>query len=201
MHWHLQVPSQRRIHATTRLGIMPRHCSANSRGAAIPATVRCCAAWSATTLWHCATHSRMAGAPHPWGRTTEPSKGRRTTTPRPCRYNAMMSGRRDRSPPSPSALCDYPRRPRCHPGHCIAIPDTVEATVPPYGLASTAPSSPHTGGCRTRDRNTATLEAAPGRAQDAPWRPAGGKIRQDGRLLCDAVHHASTRRWNSAARL
>jgi hypothetical protein len=47
MHWHLQAPSQRRIHATTRLWIMPRHCSANSRGAAIPATVRRCAAWSA----------------------------------------------------------------------------------------------------------------------------------------------------------
>jgi hypothetical protein len=33
---------------------------------------------------------------------------------------------RDRSPPSPSALCDHPRRPRCHPDHCIAIPDAVE---------------------------------------------------------------------------
>jgi hypothetical protein len=106
---------------------MPRHFSANSRGAAIPTTVRRCAAWSATTPWHCATHSRTAGASHPREGTTEPSKGRRTTTPRPCRYNAVTPGRRDRSPPSPSALCDYPRRPRCHPSHCITIPNTVEA--------------------------------------------------------------------------
>jgi hypothetical protein len=75
------------------------------------------------------------------------------------------------------------------------------ATVPPYDLASTAPSSLHTGGRRTGDLRTAALEAAPGRAQDAPWRPAGSKIRQDGRLLRDAVHHASARRRNSAARL
>jgi hypothetical protein len=106
---------------------MPRHCSANSRGKAIPATVRRCAAWSATTPWHYATHSCTAGAPHPQGRTVESSKGRRTTTPRPCNDNAVTLGRQDRSPASPSALCDHPRRPRCHPGHCIAIPDAVEA--------------------------------------------------------------------------
>jgi hypothetical protein len=35
----------------------------------------------------------------------------------------------DRSPPSPSALCDHPRCPRRHPGHCIAIPDAVEVCV------------------------------------------------------------------------
>jgi hypothetical protein len=106
---------------------MLRHSSTNSRDAAIPATVRRCAAWSATTPWHCATHFRMAGAPHPREGMAEPSKGTRKTTPCLCRYNAMTPGRRDRSPPSPSALCDYPRHPRCHPGHCIAIPDTVEA--------------------------------------------------------------------------
>jgi hypothetical protein len=37
-----------------------------------------------------------------------------------------------------------------------------------YGLASKAPSSPHTGNNRTGDPYAATLEAAPGRAQDAP---------------------------------
>jgi hypothetical protein len=105
---------------------MPRHCSANSRGEAIPATVRRCAAWSATP-WHCATRSHTADAPHPRKRTTEPSKRRRTITPRPCRDNTMTSGRRDWSPPSPSALCDHPRRPQRHPGHCITIPDAVEA--------------------------------------------------------------------------
>jgi hypothetical protein len=40
-----RCPGQRRIHATTRLGITPRRCSANSPGEAIPITVRRCAAW------------------------------------------------------------------------------------------------------------------------------------------------------------
>jgi hypothetical protein len=89
--------------------------------------VQRCATGSATTLWHCATHSRTADASHPRKRTSEPSKGRRTTTPRPCKDNAVTSGQRDRSPPSPSALRDHPRRPRHHPNHCITIPDVVEA--------------------------------------------------------------------------
>jgi hypothetical protein len=92
-----------------------------------PRTVQHCAAGSATTPWHCATHSRTADAPHPRKGTAEPSKGRRTTTPRPCKDNAVTSGRRDRSPPSPSALCDHPRHPQRHLGHCITIPDAVEA--------------------------------------------------------------------------
>jgi hypothetical protein len=37
-----------------------------------------------------------------------------------------------------------------------------------YGLTSTAPSSPHTGGHQTGDPHAATLEVAPGRAQDVP---------------------------------
>jgi hypothetical protein len=71
------------------------------------------------------------------------------------------------SPPSPT-----PSRPlHHHPRHCGSMrrrDAATLATVPPYGLTSTAPSSPHTGGRRTGDLNTATLEAAPGRAQDAP---------------------------------
>jgi hypothetical protein len=122
-----RCPSQRRIHTTTRLGITPRHCSANSPGEAIPATVRRCAAGSGTTLWRYATYSRTADALHPRKRTAKPSKGRRTTTPRLCKDNAVTSGRRDRSPPSPSALCDHRRRPQRHPGHCITILDVVEA--------------------------------------------------------------------------
>jgi hypothetical protein len=60
-------------------------------------------------------------------RTTKPSKGGRITTPRPCKDDTVMLGRRDRSPPSPSALCDHPRSPQRHPGSCITIPDAVEA--------------------------------------------------------------------------
>jgi hypothetical protein len=37
-----------------------------------------------------------------------------------------------------------------------------------YGLMSMAPSSPHMGGHRTGDPYATTLEATPGRAQDAP---------------------------------
>jgi hypothetical protein len=120
-------PSQRRIHATTRLGITPRHCYANSPGEAIPTTVQRCEAGSTTTPWHYATHSRTANAPHPRKRTVGPSKGRRITTPRPCKDNAVTSGQRDRSPPSPSTLCDHPRHPQRHLGHCITIPYAVEA--------------------------------------------------------------------------
>jgi hypothetical protein len=71
------------------------------------------------------------------------------------------------SPPS-----QVPSRPlHRHPRHCGSVrrwDAATPATVPPYGLASTAPLSPHTGDRRTRDRYTITLEAAPGRAQDAP---------------------------------
>jgi hypothetical protein len=70
-------------------------------------------------------------------------------------------------PPSPT-----PSRPLCHhPGCCGSMrrrDAATPATVPPYGLASTAPSSPHTGGRQTGDFYTTTLEAAPRRAQDTP---------------------------------
>jgi hypothetical protein len=58
-----------------------------------------------------------------------------------------------------------------HPQHCGSVrrrDGATPATVPPYGLASTALSSPHTGDRQTRDRYTTTLEAVTGRAQDAP---------------------------------
>jgi hypothetical protein len=87
--------------------------------------VRRCAVWSATTPWHCATHSHSADVPHPRKGMAEPSEGRRTTTSRPHKDNAVTSGRRDQSPPSPSVLCGHPRRPRCHPRHCITITNTV----------------------------------------------------------------------------
>jgi hypothetical protein len=100
---------------------MPRHCSANSRGAAIPATVRRCAAWSATApavLYH----------PLPYGRRTAPSKKDGGTLEgmthdyfAPARDSAMMSGQWERSPSSPSALCDHPRH-----------RDAILATASPY---------------------------------------------------------------------
>jgi hypothetical protein len=71
------------------------------------------------------------------------------------------------SPPSPT-----PSRPlHHHPRRCRSVwrrDAATPAIVPPYGLASTASSSPHTGGRRTGNSYTTTLEAAPGHAQDAP---------------------------------
>jgi hypothetical protein len=113
------------LHTTTRMKITHRHCSANSLGVAIPATMRRCAAWPATTPWHCATCSRTADAPPPRKRTTEPSKGRRTTMPHPRKDDVVTSGQRDWSLPSPRALCGHPRRPQHHHGHCITISCTV----------------------------------------------------------------------------
>jgi hypothetical protein len=122
--------------------------------------------------------------PLPYGRRAAPSKkddralkGKTYDCSTPAQNCAVTSGQWERSPPSPSALCDHPR-------HRDAIP----AAAPPspalwkraatghrhaghyasYDLMSMAPSSPHTDSPRTGDLYAATLEAAPGRAQDAP---------------------------------
>jgi hypothetical protein len=71
------------------------------------------------------------------------------------------------SPPSPTPSRPLHQHPRCC-GSVRRWDAATPATVPPYDLTSMAPSSPHTGGCRIGDLYTATLEAAPGRAQDAP---------------------------------
>jgi hypothetical protein len=123
---------------------------------------------------------------HPllYDRRTAPSKkdggaleGRMSDYSTPTQDSAVMSGQWGRSPPSPSALCDHPR-------HCDAIPDTAPTSptlwkravtgcrhagyCASYGLMPTVPSNPHIDGRRTGDLCAATLEAVPGRAQDAP---------------------------------
>jgi hypothetical protein len=115
---------------------------------------------------------------------------------------AVTSGQRDRSSPSLSALCDHSR-------HCSSMPDTVatprrcwvrgDKTAPRRPLCHVrAPingtlESAHYGGQST-NRYTATLEAAPVRAQDAPRRLNRSGIRQDGRQLHNTTCHTSTRR-------
>jgi hypothetical protein len=65
----------RQSRAIMCLGITPQHCSANSLGEPIPATVGGCATWPVSAPWHCATHSHTANAPRPRrgaGHTFEP---------------------------------------------------------------------------------------------------------------------------------
>jgi hypothetical protein len=123
--------------------------------------------------------------PHPYGRHAAPSRrddgalGGKTnnyaTSVQAQRCDARPAGSVTPvaigpvrlSPPSQVPSRPLHRHPR-HGGSRRRRDATTPATVPPYGLASIAPSSPHTCGRRTRDRYTTTLEAAPGRAQDAP---------------------------------
>jgi hypothetical protein len=98
--------------------------------------------------------------------------------PHPRKDDAVTSARRDRSLPSPSALCGHPRRPQHHPGHCITISSTMggggvtrrrhAGCCAPCGLPSAAPSSQCTDDDHTGDPYTATLEDAPGRIQGTP---------------------------------
>jgi hypothetical protein len=122
--------------------------------------------------------------PLPYDRRTTPSKedgrileGKTHDYSTSARDGAVTSGQWDRLPPSPSALCDRPR-------HCDAIPATASPSptlwkhaatghrhanhCALYGLMSTAPSSPRADGPQTGNPYAATLEDAPGRAQDAP---------------------------------
>jgi hypothetical protein len=94
--------------------------------------------------------------PHPRKRTTGPSKGRRTTTPRPCKDNTVTSGQQDRSPPSPSALCDHPRRPHAIPATASPSPTLWKrATTGRRHTSCCAPVRPHVNG---------TLESSHGRS-------------------------------------
>jgi hypothetical protein len=122
--------------------------------------------------------------PLPYGRRAAPSikdggalEGKTSDCSTPVLDYAVTSGQWERSPLSPSVLCDYTRH-----------RDAISATASPsptlwkcavtghrhagycasYGLTSTAPSSPHAGGRRTGDPYAATLEAAPGGAHDVP---------------------------------
>jgi hypothetical protein len=174
---------------------MSRRCSANPTGEAIPATVRHCAVRLVSAPWHCATHSRTTGAPHPRRTTVEPSKGGRTPVPRSprttswCRTSEACLIHHHRpcaaipaaTMPSPT-LWEYGATRHCHAYYCA-----------PYGLPSTAPSSQRMDDDQTGSSHIATLEAAPERTQGAPWRSARSMILQDSCLLCHIVRHTATR--------
>jgi hypothetical protein len=79
---------------------------------------------------------------------------------------------------------------RRHDCHCTAYGSPVDGTF----------ESAHYG-VQTTNYYTATLEAAPVRAQDTPRRLDWSRIRKDGRQLRGTARHASTRKKSSAARM
>jgi hypothetical protein len=101
----------------TRLGITPRHCSTDSQGETIPATVRHCAERPVSALWHCAAYFCTANTSSSRRWTMEPLKGT-NTFPMFTQDYTMTSGRREWSSPSLSVLCGHPR-------HCNATPGTA----------------------------------------------------------------------------
>jgi hypothetical protein len=152
---------------------------------------------SSATLCHPLLYGRRAAPSKEDGGTHE---GGRTPV---LHSHGAMPWRRARPLRPPSALCGHPRHHGAIRG--TAAPSSTlwkrAATghrharcCAPYGLWSATPSSQHAGDDRTKDSYATTLEAAPGRIQDTPWRPAKSKIRQDGRLLHGTAHHAITRR-------
>jgi hypothetical protein len=95
----------------------------------------------------------------PYGRRTAPSKkdggtleGKTYDYSTPARDDTVTSGQWERSPPSPSALCDHPRHRDAIPATASPYPTLWKHAVKghrhashcaSYGLMSTAPSSPH----------------------------------------------------------
>jgi hypothetical protein len=116
---------------------------------------------------------------------------------------AVTSGRRERSPPSLSALCGHPRHCSATPGTATTYMTLLERTgtgrhhahhCAAYGPPVDGTLESARGGGRTTNHYATTLEATPVQAQDAPRRPDWSRIRQDGRQLRGTVRHASTRR-------
>jgi hypothetical protein len=115
----------------------------------------------------------------------------------------MTSGRRERSSPSPSALCGHPRHYNTMSGTVTTSPTLLKCTgtgrrhdrhCTSYGLPMTPPSSRPAGGGRTANLYATTLEATPVRAQDSPRCLNRSKIRQDGRQLRGTTRHTFARR-------
>jgi hypothetical protein len=140
---------------------------------------------------HCATVCGMvsnhpAALYHPllYGRRNAPSEkdggtleGKTQDYPAPARDSAVTSGQWERSPPSPSVLCDHPRHRNAIPATASPYPTLWRHAVTghchashcaTYGLMSTASSSPHADGPRTSNLYATTLQVTPGRAQDTP---------------------------------
>jgi hypothetical protein len=167
----------------------PRHCTTLCGKAAV----------SSVTLCHPLSYGRRATPSKEDGGTLE--KGTDVCSAL-AQDNAVTSDQWGVSPPSPSALCGHPRHHDAIPGTAPPSPTLWEygatrhrhaCCCAPYGLPSAAPSSQRTDDDQTGSSHTATLETAPRRIHGTPWRSARSLIRQDGRLLCNIVHHTATR--------
>jgi hypothetical protein len=153
--------------------------------------------------WHCATYFSTANTSSPRRRgQRNPRMGANafSMTTQDC---TVMSGRRERSSPSLSALCGHPRQCSATPGTATTSPMLLKRTgtghrhtrhCTSYGPPSMPPSSRPADGGRPANLCTTTLEAALVWAQDSPRRPNRSEIRQDGHQLCGTARHAFTRR-------
>jgi hypothetical protein len=97
----------------------------------------------------------------------------------------VTSDQRSTSPPSIPALCGHPRHYAAIPGTAASSPALWEAETTGHrharrcaasGPPSAQPSSRRTDGDQTRSSHVATLEAAPGQAQDLPRRPPEARL-------------------------
>jgi hypothetical protein len=187
-----------------RLGIMPRQCSADSPPLC-------------DTVRHGQQPPRGTVPPTPVRRCNTPSKkdggtleGKTHDYFAPARDDAVTSGQWGRSPPSPSALCDHPRHRDAIPATASPYPTLWKAAATGhrhashcalYDIMSMAPSSLHADGPRTSNLYATPSKLLLDMQRTRHDAPAISGIRQDDRLLRDAVCHTSTRRRNSAARL
>jgi hypothetical protein len=163
-------------------------------------------------------NNRPAALYHPllYGRCTAPSKKDGGTLEEmthdysaPARDDVVMSGQWERSPPSPSALCDNPR-------HRDAIPTTAlpyltlwkhaatghrhASHCALYGLMSMAPSNPH---AAALERSTSTppplkplLETHRTR-HDAPPEAGFARTAVYSMALCAMPPHVARTVWNA----
>jgi hypothetical protein len=137
---------QGRATTLTRLGITPRRCSANSRGRPSPPL------FSTVRQGRCQLRDTVSPTPV---RLTRRALEGGPVAPSNIFYvliqgHAVMSGQRDRSSPSLSALCGHPRHCRTTRGHCGNTPSLLGCTgtrhrhnghCATYRPSSTAPSS------------------------------------------------------------
>jgi hypothetical protein len=136
---------------------MPRHAWESHSSTTLPTPRRCATLCGMVcnhpvALYHSLSYGRRTAPSKKDGRTLE---GKTHDYSTPAQDGAVTPGQWERSPPSPSALCDHPR-------HRDAIPTTASPSptlwkraaaghrhasrCASYDLMSTTPSSPHADG-------------------------------------------------------